>query len=125
MAAVEEYLQPLGFTAPQPDRDVVGGYFIWLGLPSSLRGIVLATQCQEEEKLIIAPGRIFEVPDDNVVQCEQNIRLCFSWEDEPKLAEGVKRIARVAKKLLDAAQGDSGDYVVVEKDTASMLQTFR
>lgn len=126
MSAVKEYLLPLGFRAPQPDRRVVGGYFVWLGLPEGLRGTELATKLQHDQNLIVAPGKIFEVPgDESAVPCDANIRLCFAWEDERKLREGVERIADTSSKLLSAREGGSGDYVVVEKDTADMLQTFR
>jgi DNA-binding transcriptional MocR family regulator len=124
--AIEEHLVPLGFVAPQANREVVGGYFIWLELPRHLRGTALATRCQQEEGLIIAPGKIFEVPGDAAVQCDGNIRLCFAWEDEPLLSEGVRRIADVARRMLAAKHGDGvGGGVEVETDTAAMLRTFR
>ncbi|KAI5367660.1 putative aminotransferase, class I/classII, pyridoxal phosphate-dependent transferase, major [Septoria linicola] len=126
MSAVKEHLLPLGITAPQPDRSVVGGYFVWLGLPEGLRGTELATKLQQDQNLIVAPGKIFEVPgDESAVPCDTNIRLCFAWEEERNLREGVERIAESSRKLLNAKEDGSGDYVVVEKDTADMLQTFR
>lgn len=126
MQAVKQHLQPLGFTAPQPDRDVVGGYFVWLGLPTGLKGTELATRLQQDQNLIVAPGKIFEVPgDESAVPCDDSIRLCFAWEDEEKLSEGVRRIAESTAIMLKAKEDGSEDFVVVEKDTADMLKTFR
>lgn len=158
MRAANEHLMPLGFVAPQPDRAVVGGYFTWFGLPETLHATTLATKCQTEENLILAPGQIFEVPTPGTPSSgasdsdsgsggsgtytfEHSIRLCFAWEDEWKLEEGIRRIAKVARQMLLTVRGDGsssdgnhnhssnhGDYVVVEKsDVAAedMLQTFR
>ncbi|KAF7195320.1 hypothetical protein HII31_03212 [Pseudocercospora fuligena] len=126
MLAIKQHLHPLGFTAPQPDREVVGGYFIWLGLPSGLDDVQLAETCQKDEDLVIAPGKLFEVPGDDALSFSNSIRLCFAWEDEPKLRVGIERIARVATKLLNAKEDGSGEYVVVHKDGGQdMLQSFR
>ncbi|GIZ46137.1 hypothetical protein CKM354_000927600 [Cercospora kikuchii] len=126
ITAVRQHLQPLGFTIPQPDREVAGGYFLWLGLPKGVRGTELATRLQAEENLIVAPGKIFEVPgDEEAVACDSSIRLCFAWEAEEKIRSGVERIAATTKVLLAAKEDGADGFVVVEKDTADMLQTFR
>lgn len=114
LKAIESHLFPLGFTVPQPDRDVVGGYFVWLGLPSNMKAEELAAKCQEDENLAIAPGKIFEVPGDDVAVFERSVRLCFAWEEEWKLAEGVRRIGLVANRLL-GRQDVTSEYVVVER----------
>lgn len=121
MLAVKQHLQPLGFTAPQPNREVVGGYFVWLGLPGGLKGTELSIRLQQDYNLIVAPGKIFEVPgDESAVPCDHSIRLCFAWEDEEKLTEGVRRIASAASMMLQARQHDnSEDFVVVDKDTTA------
>jgi DNA-binding transcriptional MocR family regulator len=49
----------------------------------------------EEENLEVAQGPLFRVdgdPDDD--DLEAYIRLCFAWEEEELLEEGVKRLAR-------------------------------
>ena len=96
ISAVEEYLLPLGVTLPQTGRDVVGGYFIWLSLPPPMQAEEVAVCAQEEENLVIAPGPIFAVyGDEKAVDLEGKVRLCFSWEQEEKLVEGIQRLARV------------------------------
>lgn len=124
--AIKEHLIPLGFTMPQPDRDVVGGYFVWLGLPEELTAKELTQRCQDEERLVIAPGSIFEVPGDDSLTFERSIRLCFAFEEEAKLGEGVKRIGDVAKRMLERSEDGSGDYVVVERGNKddTNLQAF-
>lgn len=124
--AIKEHLLPLGFTMPQPDRDVVGGYFVWLGLPETLNAKELTQRCQDEESLVIAPGDIFEVPGDDGLSFERSIRLCFAFEEEARLGEGVRRIGEVAKRMLEKSEDANGDYVVVEpgnKDDTD-LQSF-
>jgi DNA-binding transcriptional MocR family regulator len=52
--AINRELVPLGVRMPQTDRDVVGGYFIWLTLPDPLKGAVLAQRAKEEENIVVA-----------------------------------------------------------------------
>ena len=96
ISAVEEHLLPLGVTLPQTSRDVVGGYFIWLSLPAPIQAEEVAMRAQQEENLVIAPGPIFAVFDDEkAVDLERKVRVCFSWEQEAMLAEGIQRLAQV------------------------------
>ncbi|CAK3804442.1 related to aminotransferase [Lecanosticta acicola] len=123
--AIEDHLLPLGFSMPQPNRDVIGGYFIWLGLPADLKGHELVQKCQDGENLIVSPGSAFEVPGDESISFASNVRLCFAWEDEWKLREGVKRIGKVAKRLLERGDDGSEDYVVVENGDEDRLQASK
>lgn len=96
ISAIEEHLVPLGVTLPQTSRDVMGGYFIWLSLPAPMRAEEVAVRAREEENLIIAPGPIFAVyGDEKAVDLERKVRVCFSWEEEATLAEGIQRLAQV------------------------------
>lgn len=52
--AINERLIPLGVRIPQTDRDIVGGYFIWMSLPSAIKGSVLAQRAKEEENVVVA-----------------------------------------------------------------------
>lgn len=96
ITAIEKHLIPLGVTLPQSDRNVVGGYFTWLSLPRPLHGDQVAAQAKEEENLIIAHGSLFRVHGDSAEQdVEGNVRVCFAYEDEPLLSEGIERLGRV------------------------------
>ncbi|KAK3307630.1 pyridoxal phosphate-dependent transferase, partial [Chaetomium strumarium] len=84
--------------------DVFGGYFVWLTLPEQLDAAAVAERAREEENLIVAPGSIFEVKgDEEAARFPRNIRLCFSWEDEKDILEGVARLGRVVKRMLEGA----------------------
>ncbi|KAK3661389.1 Valine--pyruvate aminotransferase [Elasticomyces elasticus] len=100
-SAMTQHLLPLGFKLPQTDRKIFGGYFVWLSLPKSLSAEVLARRCRGEAGVIVAPGGIFEVPSNEKVVFDGFVRLCFAWEEEGRLEEGVKRIGEVAMKMLD------------------------
>jgi hypothetical protein len=52
--AIDKDLVPLGARLPQTDRDVVGGYFIWLTLPDSVDGAALAQRAKDEENVVVA-----------------------------------------------------------------------
>lgn len=110
--AIVSHLLPLGFTLPQPSRDVVGGYFTWLSLPTPLSAATLTERCVEEN-VIVAPGSIFEVPEQ--LRFDGHMRLCWAWEEEGLLEEGVQRIASVARKMLDEGSENGEGYVVVDK----------
>ncbi len=75
---------------------MVGGYFIWLSLHAPLLAEEVAMRALREENLIIAPGSIFAVyGDEKAVDLERQVRVCFSWEEEASLAEGIQRLAHV------------------------------
>lgn len=107
MASIERYLIPLGVTLPQADRDVVGGYFLWLSLPRPLQGTHVAKQALADENLIVAQGELFEVPGENDhARFSHEVRLCFAYEDEDALVEGVKRLSRV---IIRMQRGEAGN----------------
>lgn len=56
VAAIHEHLLPLGVQLPQTDREVVGGYFIWLTLPQPLKGAIVAQMAKDEENVVVAQG---------------------------------------------------------------------
>ena len=61
----------------------------------------LAEKAKKEENLLISEGSIFGVEGDETLNsgCERDlegfIRICFAWEEEHLLEEGVKRLARL------------------------------
>ncbi|KAF2735695.1 PLP-dependent transferase [Polyplosphaeria fusca] len=108
VAAINQNLVPLGVKVPQTDRDVVGGYFIWLTLPKPLKGAVVTQRAKDDENLIVAQGEIFEVPGDTeFAHFESDLRVCFAWEEEDALAEGIQRLGRVIRSLQDEDGMDS------------------
>jgi len=112
MSAIEKHLLPLGVELPQPSRDIVGGYFVWLSLPKPLKGAEVTRRAKEDANLVVAPGELFEVPGDaKHASFAQNVRLCFSWEDEWKLEQGVERLGRVISRMQSEGESRTGDGV--------------
>lgn len=72
----------------------------------------------------MAHGGMFEVPGDEGVKFEGNVRLCFAWEGVERLVEGVKRIASAVEKSTKGERG-SGEYVIVEKRDVSGVDGFK
>jgi DNA-binding transcriptional MocR family regulator len=76
-----------------------------LTLPEGLDAEVVAERARVEEELIIAPGRIFEVAgDEEAARFPRNVRLSFSWVDEEDIVEGVRRLGRVLRRMLDGTE---------------------
>jgi DNA-binding transcriptional MocR family regulator len=98
LAAVEQHLSPLGLTMPQANKEVAGGYFVWLKLPGRLVANVIYQKALEAD-LIIHTGPKFRVDGDETPEARfnQNIRLCFAWEEKDLLEEGVARLASVIR----------------------------
>lgn len=100
ISAIEKYLLPLDVRLPQSDRDIVGGYFIWITLPSPLTADDVAIEAEEAESLILAPGPLFAVHGDTDVKAlKGSLRLCFAWEEEELLYEGIQRLSKVIRSL--------------------------
>ena len=105
LSAVEEHLFPLGLSIPQADKDVAGGYFMWLTLPAPLTAEEVWKTAQAEENVTIITGAKFRVEGDEdnpETRFERDFRLCFSWIDEELLEEGVIRLAKVIQRLQSA-----------------------
>jgi DNA-binding transcriptional MocR family regulator len=122
--AIKTHLLPLGFTLPQPTRKVVGGFFVWLSLPEGMGAGDFARVCKEDEGVIVAPGAMFEVPGDDGVKFEGNVRLCFAWEEAAQLVEGVRRMKKASEKVMVSGRR-SGEYVMVEKKDAGGVDDFK
>ncbi|KAH0542589.1 hypothetical protein FGG08_002997 [Glutinoglossum americanum] len=101
LVAITTYLLPLGLTLQsQPAREIVGGYFVWLTLPPPLTGKELSRRALEEENLIVTFGEMFEVKgDEEGARFTRELRLCFAWEEEGRLVEGVERLACVIRRM--------------------------
>jgi DNA-binding transcriptional MocR family regulator len=107
LQAIQEDLLPLGVTMPQADRNVAGGYFIWLTLPHGLSAEALAERTLSEESLVIAPGPLFKVQGEDLgreMKFESDLRLCFSYLEENLMVEGVRRLAKVLRRVLQGEE---------------------
>ncbi|EOO03820.1 putative aminotransferase protein [Phaeoacremonium minimum UCRPA7] len=103
MDAIHEHLGPFGIEVMDSnvkDVQVYGGYFVWITFPDGPTAQDIAERASEDENLIVPPGEMFEVKgDEETVKFENSIRLCYSWEEEDDMVEGVRRLGRVIKAL--------------------------
>ncbi|KAK9241172.1 pyridoxal phosphate-dependent transferase [Lipomyces kononenkoae] len=110
LSAVKEYLFPLGIsfhadpttTNPNP-QGPIGGFFLWLRLPSPLTATEVEDISLRDANVIFGNGGLAALPEGNkgIESYDDRIRLCFAWSDEDLLAEGVMRLGDVIRKLLD------------------------
>ena len=123
--AVERALGPLGvrIEGREAPRGVAGGYFVWLRVP--VDAVRLARAAQDEQNLVVAEGAIFEVPGDRAAaRFPRHVRLCFAWEEEDRLVEGVERLAAVLKRMLDGGDAAGGDAAVDERREAELAGSY-
>ncbi|KAI0863790.1 pyridoxal phosphate-dependent transferase [Xylaria cubensis] len=116
--AIMTELVPLGVRMHEGSllgyEDVYGGYFVWITLPGGKTADTaeerrpwptaqaIANRCRADEALMIGNGELFAVHgDEAAIRFENAIRLCFAWEDEEDLVDGVVRLGRVIRKMLD------------------------
>jgi DNA-binding transcriptional MocR family regulator len=99
MEAIEKHLVPLGVSLSKlslEGQEIFGGYFIWFQLPEHAVAKRIAELAKEREDLVVAHGDIFEVyGDEGAISFPHWMRVCFAWEDEENLEEGIRRLARV------------------------------
>ncbi|KAK3391108.1 aminotransferase [Podospora didyma] len=94
-------------------KGMFGGYFLWLTLPEGgPDAATVAEWAKQEENLIVAEGAVFEVigqEGGEAIRFPRNIRICYSWEEEEDVVEGVKRLERVLRRVRDKpADGRKG-----------------
>jgi DNA-binding transcriptional MocR family regulator len=116
MAAIKTHLVPLGISVSEVSlegHDVFGGYFIWFELPEGMSAKWVAEVAKERESLIVAQGDMFEVyGDEEAVRFKRWLRVCFAWEDEELLVEGIERLGTAMRDMLDGVidgGNDSGE----------------
>ncbi|EEP82173.1 conserved hypothetical protein [Uncinocarpus reesii 1704] len=102
LAAISDNLSKVGVQVVKDDREFSGGYFVWLALPPREKASRLAARAKAEENLLIGEGTMFQVEGDVSNHgarhdLEQYIRLCFAYEEEGNLAEGVQRLANLIR----------------------------
>lgn len=102
ISSIGKYLLPLGLSIPQADKEIAGGYFIWLTLPSTLTAEQVWRRAQAEENVTIITGAKFRVEGDEEnpsTRFDRDFRLCFAYVDEDLIEEGVMRLAAVIKRM--------------------------
>ncbi|GKT47416.1 uncharacterized protein ColSpa_07597 [Colletotrichum spaethianum] len=111
MKAIAEHIQkPLGDgvvvrESALKGAGVYGGYFVWFSLPEGMSSREAALRAKETEDLVIGHGAQFEVHGDEAsARFDREIRLCFSWEPEGDVVEGVKRLGAVLKAMKDGVR---------------------
>ncbi|KAI3553797.1 histone acetyltransferase E [Colletotrichum abscissum] len=121
MQAIAEYIQkPLGEGvvvrgSALKGAEVFGGYFVWFSLPEGMSSREVAVRAKETENLVIGHGAQFEVHgDEDAARFDREIRLCFSWEPEEDVVEGVKRLGAVLKAMKDGVKWKSSSTLDVD-----------
>jgi 2-aminoadipate transaminase len=71
-----------------------GGLFLWLSMPSQIDTYKMFKKAVEEEKVAFIPGFAF-YHDGSV---KNKMRLNFSYSTPEQIAEGIKRLGRIAEK---------------------------
>lgn len=95
--------------------EIYGGYFVWFSLPEGFSAKHVADVAMKEENLVVAHGNMFEVRgDERSAKFDREIRLCFSWEDENDIEEGVRRLGAVLQRVArgeHSSAKEAGDKV--------------
>lgn len=108
ISTIRKRLIPFGVTfSPDPERTaLVGGYYVWVKLPVPLSAGQVCRKALETQNLTLGNGNLFAVPEEgsSCTDLRRNLRLCFMWEDDEHLVEGIDRLAIVIEALLDNEQ---------------------
>lgn len=108
VSTMRSRLIPLGVTfSPDPERPALfGGYYVWMKLPVPLSADQVCQKALETQSLTLGNGNLFAIPggDSSCTDLRRNLRLCFMWEDDERLVEGIERLAVVIESLLDSEQ---------------------
>jgi DNA-binding transcriptional MocR family regulator len=126
--AIRQHLVPLEIKQGEvtaDGKDIFGGYFLWLELPRDVSAKVVADVAKVEENLIVAPGYIFEVENDPSIKFQNSIRLCFSWEEEADLEDGIERLARVVRNVRDGMPREMKGEGLGENGTKGEIGEFQ
>lgn len=94
LGIIRNFLVPLGVQVGGALDEVAGGYFISVKLPAHVDSKLLCERAEREHGLLLACGKLFAVHgDENFVSGGDFVRLCFAYEDESRLIDGIKRMA--------------------------------
>lgn len=104
--AIHRYITPCGYCVRETSligARIYGGYFVWLspGDGIAISSKLVADVAVEEESLAIGYGIMFEVHgDEESAQFSSDIRICFAWEPEEAMIEGIQRLGELLKRML-------------------------
>jgi 2-aminoadipate transaminase len=88
-------LCPPGVTCTRPD----GGMFLWVTLPHGCSSLELFNRAVAE-KVAFVPGQAFFANGGG----QDTLRLNFSNSDEARIEEGMRRLARVMRRMMNGAR---------------------
>jgi hypothetical protein len=101
------------------DETLAGGYFMYLRLPAGISADKLTKRAQKSQNLVVTPETMCRVPHKDshgqvMIQADhdQFIRLCFAWEEESALTEGIDRLGKVLKDMLAGTDNDHYDQPI-------------
>lgn len=106
MDAVHKYISSLGpevlaRESSLQGSEIYGGFFVWFDVDLGLPAKLIAETALIEENVIIGFGNMFEVHgDEESAKFNTQIRLCFAWEPEEALVEGVRRVRTLLQRML-------------------------
>lgn len=108
--AIKNYLGPLGvkidigraYNLPNDTEQVMGGFFIYITFPEGVAADNIAAVALKDYNVRFLASGAMRVRGSkksrNEVLLSRGARLCWAWEEEDMLVEGVKRIASVLKE---------------------------
>lgn len=99
LAAIKHDLYPLGFRLDESvmNCETVGGLFVWLKLPDDIDCYQLAARAAKHGvSFSIGPNTAVPRLLEDDLPFKNFIRLCFTFEEDRRLKEGVRRIALAA-----------------------------
>lgn len=117
--ATEEYLGPLGvrihtgrpyrLNTGSGDEEIVGGFFLYILFPEGISADEVAASTLAECNVRFLPAEMMAVRGSKA-SCDllsRGARLCWAWEEEEQLIEGVRRISQVLKeRFLSKSRGE-------------------
>ena len=95
LAALADHMPP-GVTWTHPQ----GGMFVWLTLPAHLDGAEILKQAIAQEKIAFVPGAAFHADGTG----RNTLRLAYSLQPEPVIADGMARLGRLLTRTLDGGR---------------------
>lgn len=76
-----------------------GGVFMWVELPAGVDAVELLKSAVEQERVAFVPGAAFCVRDD--LRTKSSLRLNFTYCSRAQIDEGIMRLSRAVKKLME------------------------